>query len=101
MKTLNNTSLKETVKIILKHGKPVKGLRRWVLNHLIMVLMALFLMAVAAPLNASPRGEKIKSTTCHHKVITRTVPVLITKKKNPVMMKHTKQVKSRKYCFLG
>ena len=101
MKTLNNTSSKETVKMILKHGKPVRGLRRWVLNHLIMVLLAFFMMAVAAPLSASPRGEKIKSPTCHHKIITRTVPVFISKKNNSVMKNHSRQSRSRKYCFLG
>ncbi|MDP4224735.1 MAG: hypothetical protein Q8868_15620 [Bacteroidota bacterium] len=100
MNTINTISSKKTVKMILRHGKPVKGLRHWVLNQLIMVMMALFMMAIMAPLSASPRGEKIiRSSTCHHKVITRTVPVLITKKNNPVMKKHTKQARSRKYSF--
>ena len=101
MKTINRFSSKETAKMILKHGKAGKGLRHWVLNHLLMILMALFMIAIAAPLSAGPRGEKIRSTTCHHKIITRTVPVFITKKNNPVMKNHSRQTKSRKYCFLG
>jgi hypothetical protein len=99
MKTFNSISSKKTVKQIIKHGKSVKGLRHWVLSHIIMVLMALLMLIIVAPLNASPRPDKSRNSTCHHKIITYKVPVIIIKKSNPVMKKHLKQAKPRKYSF--
>ena len=100
MKTYSGKPAKKTVKLLLKHGKTIKGLRSWVLRHMVMVVLAVILAGIAAPVNAAPRADKGRKSSCHHKVITRTYPVIITKKKNPVAKKfNSNNTKSRKYCF--
>jgi hypothetical protein len=100
MRTFTGKKAEKTAKVLLKHGRSIKGLRSWVLRHLVMALLAIFLIGITAPVNAAPRAEKGRKSSCHHKVITRTIPVIITKKKNPVMKKmHGNNTRTKRYCF--
>jgi len=105
MKTFYRIPSRETGTVLLKHRKSIKGLYCWLSKHCITVLLTIFLLVIAAPVDASTGSAKNNSgnnrkSMCSAKKTSFTYPVIIkAKKKTPVNNKNHSKPKKRHYSF--
>jgi hypothetical protein len=80
--------------------KSLERLHCCLLKHLIIIILAAFLLMIVSPVNASTDTGKNKKSECRHKVVSFSYPVIVTKKNNPMIhKKHLKKSRNRKYSF--
>lgn len=96
MKAINNPT-KETGTVLLKHGKSVKGLYCWLSKHFIAILLAVFLLLIVEPADASTGSGKNKNSGCRFKQTSFSYPVIKANKKSS--LHNQKKSRDRKYSF--
>jgi len=96
MKAINNPT-KETGTVLLKHRKSIKGLYCWLSKHFIAILLAVFLLLIVEPADASTGSGKNKNSGCRFKQTSFSYPVIKANKKSS--LHNQKKSRDRKYSF--
>jgi len=100
MKALNNIPSRETGTVILKHRISLKGLCCWLSKYCITICLAIFLVMIFSPVDASGGSGKNKKYGCRVKQTSFRYPVIIkSNKKSAVYNKNLKKSRSRNYSF--
>jgi hypothetical protein len=100
MKAINNIPSRETGTVLLKHRKSIKGLYCWLSKHCITMFLAIFLLMIVAPVDASTGSGKNKKCGCRFKQTSFSYPVIIkANKKSSVHNKNLKKSRNRNYSF--
>ena len=92
-----NSHLKETGAVLPKHRKSVKGLYCWLSRHCIAILLAVFLLLIVEPADASTGSGNNKNSGCRFKQTSFTYPVIKANKKSS--LHNQKKSRDRKYSF--
>jgi hypothetical protein len=100
MKAFNSITPRETGTVLLKHRKSIKGLWCWLSKHCIAIFLAIFLLMIVAPVDASTGSGKNKKCGCRFKQTSFSYPVIIkANKKSSVYNKNLKKSRGKDYCF--
>jgi hypothetical protein len=100
MKTINNIPSRETGTVLLKHRKSIKGLYCWLSKHCITMFLAIFLLMIVAPVDASTGSGKNKKCGCRFKQTSFSYLVINkANKKSSGHNKHINKSKKRNYSF--
>ncbi len=100
MKTLNCITPEETGTASLKHNKSMEGKCCRLSKYLISFFLAIFMLMIVVPADASTGPGKNKKPGCRLKRTTFSYPVIITgKNKSMVYNKNLKKSKERNYSF--
>jgi hypothetical protein len=100
MKTFYSIPSKETGTVLLKQRKSIKGLYCWLSKHCITMFLAIFLLMIVAPVDASTGSGKNKKCGCRFKQTSFSYPVIIkANKKSAVYNKNQKKSKGRNHSF--
>jgi len=98
MKAIYNPS-KETGTVLLKHRKSIKGLYCWLSKHCITIFLAVFLLLIVEPADASTGSGKNKNCGCRFKQTSFSYPVIKANKKSSLHNKSLKKSRNRNYSF--
>ena len=98
MKAINSPT-KETGTVLLKHKKSIKGLYCWLSKHCITILLAVFLLLIVEPADASTGSGKNKNNGCRFKQTSFSYPVIKANKKSSLHNQNQKKSRDRKYSF--
>ena len=100
MKAIYSIPLGETGTELLKHKKFVKGLCCWLSKHCITIILAIFLLVIVSPVDASTGFDKNKKSGFRFKQTRFSYPVIIkVNKKSWVFNKNIKKSRDRNYSF--
>jgi hypothetical protein len=100
MKAFNCITPEETGTASLKHNKSIKGICCRLSKYLISFFLAIFLLLIVVPADASTGSGKNKKSGCRFKRTTFSYPVIIIgKNKSMVYNKNLKKSKERNYSF--
>jgi hypothetical protein len=100
MKAFNSITSGETGTVLIKHRKSIKGLYCWLSKHCITIFLAIFLLLIVAPVDASPGSGKNKKSGCRFKQTSFSYPVIFkVNKKSSVNNKNPKKSRDRNYSF--
>ena len=98
MKAINSPS-KETGAVLLRHRKSIKGLYCWLSKHCIAILLAVFLLLIVEPADASTGSGNNKNNRCRFKQTSFSYPVIKANKKSSLHNQNQKKSRDRKYSF--
>lgn len=100
MKAFYKIPSRETGTGLLKHRKSNKGLYCWLPKHCITIFLAIFLIMIVAPVNASTGSGKNKKCGCRFKQTSFSFPVIIkANNKSSVYNKNLRKSRDRNYSF--
>jgi hypothetical protein len=100
MKPINNIPANETGTVLQEHPNTIKGIYCWLSRYCIAMFLAIFLLMIVAPAEASTGSGKTRKTACRFKQTTFSYPVIIkANKKASVHNKNPKKSKTRNYSF--
>jgi hypothetical protein len=100
MKAIYSIPSVETGTELLKHKKSVKGLCCWLSKHCITIFLAIFLLVIVSPVDASTGYDKNKKSGCRFKQTRFSYPVINkVNKKSSVSNKNIKKSRGRNYSF--
>jgi hypothetical protein len=100
MKAFNSITSGEAGTVVIKHRKSIKGLYCWLSKHCITMFLAIFLLLIVAPVDASTGSGKNKKSGCRFKQASFSYPVIFkVNKKSSVNNKNQKKSRDRNYSF--
>ena len=91
MKAFYSIPSRETGTVLLKHRKSIKGLYCWLSKYCVTICLAIFLVMIVSPVDASTGSGKNKKYGCRFKQTSFSYPVIIkANKKSSVYNKNLK-----------
>jgi hypothetical protein len=99
MKAINSNHSRETGTVLVEHRKSIKGLYCWLSKHCITILLAVFLLLIVEPADASTGSGKNKNNGCRFKQTSFSYPVIKANKKSSLHNQNQKKSRDRKYSF--
>jgi hypothetical protein len=99
MKAINFITPEKTGTASLKQNKSIKCISCRMSKYLISFFLAIFLLTIVVPVDASTGSGKNKKSGCRVKRTTFSYPVIISKNKPMVYNKNLKKTKVRNYSF--
>jgi hypothetical protein len=100
MKPIYRNTSGETGTKFLKHRKSIKGLCSWLSNHCMTIFLAIFLLMIVSPADASTGSEKNKKSGCRFKQTRFSYPVINkVNKKSSMSNKNAKRSRDRNFSF--
>jgi hypothetical protein len=100
MKAIKSITSRDKGTILLKHRKSIKGLCCGLSRHLITIFLAIFLLMIVAPVDASTGSGKNKNCGCRFKKTSFSYPVIIkANKKSSVYHKDINKSKKINHSF--
>jgi competence CoiA-like predicted nuclease len=83
----------------LKHRKSIKGLYSWLSKHCVTIFLAIFLLMIVSPADASTGSEKNKKSGCRIKQTRLSYPTIKVNKKSSMSDKKAKRYRERNFSF--
>jgi hypothetical protein len=83
----------------LKHRISIKGLLSWLYKHCITIFLAIFLLMIVSPADASTGSEKNKKSGCRFKQTRLSYPTIKVNKKSSMSNKNAKRSRERNFSF--
>ena len=99
MKPIYRITSAEAGSKILKNRKSIKGLCSWLSKYSITIFLAIFLLMIVSPADASTGSEKNKKSGCRFKQTRLSYPTIKVNKKSSMSNKNAKRSRERNFSF--
>jgi hypothetical protein len=99
MKAFNQIISGETGTVLLNLRRITKDLKRGLCQNVFTIFLAIFLLMILVPANASTAPAKNIKSECRHKITSFTYPIIKANKKSSGYNKNINKSKKRKHSF--